>query len=174
MRTILSGMGRPALPLGTHGKIGFTVDDGPPRRVRARTYMRDFDGVVRQVTKFGPSKAAAERALKLALRDRVAPGQSDITGETRVDVLANRWLAELPADRSPNTRETYTYVIARHVAPAVGALRVREMSTPAVDRVLRAVTEQFWARGREDDPQRAVRDVPAGGAARRDGDQSGA
>ena len=173
-RTILSGMGRPALPLGTHGKIGFTVDDGPPRRVRARTYMRDFDGVVRQVTKFGPSKAAAERALKLALRDRVAPGQSDITGETRVDVLANRWLAELPADRSPNTRETYTYVIARHIAPAVGALRVREMSTPAVDRVLRAVTASSGPGGREDDPQRAVRDVPARSAARRDGDQSGA
>ena len=44
-------------------------------RVRARTHFRDFDGVARQVTKFAASKAAAERALKLALRDRSAPGQ---------------------------------------------------------------------------------------------------
>jgi integrase len=133
-------MGRPALPLGTHGKIGFTVIDGQPPRVRARTYMRDFDGVVRQVTKFGPSKAAAERALKLALRDRVAPGQSDITGETKVEVLAGRWLAALPADRSPNTLSVYASVVSNHVVPKVGALRVREMSTPAVDRVLGDVT----------------------------------
>ena len=104
--------------------------------------MRDFDGVVRQVTKFGPSKAAAERALKTALRDRVAPGQSDITGETKVDTLANRWLAELPADHSPNTREAYASVVANHVVPRVGALRVREVSTPAVDRTLREVTAQ--------------------------------
>ena len=132
-------MGRPPLPLGTHGKIGFTVDPGPPQRVRARTYVRDFDGAVRQVTKFGRSKAAAERALKLALRDRVPPGQSDVTGETKVEVLGRRWLEELPADRSPSTRQAYSYVLDNYVIPVLGALRVREVSTPAVDRTLRAV-----------------------------------
>lgn len=133
-------MGRPTLPLGTHGKIGFTVDAGPPRRVRARAYFRDLDGAVRQVTKFGPSKAAAERALKLALRDRVTPGQSDITGETKVEILAQRWLCELPADRSANTRQAYSYVLDNYVIPTVGALRVREVGTPAIDRALKAIT----------------------------------
>ena len=132
-------MGRPALPLGTHGKIGFTVAASSPNRVRARTYFRDLDGKVRQVTKFGSSKAAAERALKLALRDRVAPGQSDITGETKVDVLGRRWLDELPSDRSPNTRQTYLYVLENYVIPTVGALRVREVSTPAIDRTLKMI-----------------------------------
>ena len=60
------------------------------------------------MTKFGPSKAAAERALKLALRDRATPGQSDITGETKLEVLGRRWLDELPADRSANTRQAYS------------------------------------------------------------------
>jgi integrase len=104
--------------------------------------MRDFDGAIRQVTKFGPSKAAAERALKLALRDRVAPGQSDVTGETRVEDLGKRWLQDLPADRSTGTRQTYTYVLTKYVIPAVGALRVREVSTPAIDRTLKAISSQ--------------------------------
>jgi hypothetical protein len=65
--------------------------------------------VTRQVTKFGPSKASAERAVKLALRDRTAPGQSEITAETRVAMLGKRWLEDLPADaariRGKRTRE---------------------------------------------------------------------
>lgn len=132
-------MGRPPLPLGTHGKIGFNVDAGPPQRVRARTYFRDLDGVVRQVTKYGLSKAAAERALKLALRDRIMPGQSDITAETRIETLAQRWLEDLPADRSANTRQMYTYVVGNYVIPALGALRVREVTTPVIDRTLKTV-----------------------------------
>jgi integrase len=132
-------MGRPPLAVGTHGKIGFTVDTGPPLRVRARTHFRDFDGVTRQVTKFGASKAAAERALKLAIRDRNAPGQSEITGETRISVLGQRWLEDLPADRSTNTRQTYAYALDSYVLPGLGALRVREVRTPTVDRLLKTV-----------------------------------
>ncbi|HEX2306915.1 MAG TPA: tyrosine-type recombinase/integrase [Jatrophihabitantaceae bacterium] len=133
-------MGRPPLPVGTHGKIGFTTEAGPPRRVRARTYFRDFDGRVRQVTRFGPSKVAAERKLVLALRDRMTPNRSDITADTRMDVLGRRWFDELPADRSTSTRQVYSYVLENYVIPEISALRVREVSTPAVDRVLKAIT----------------------------------
>ena len=91
------------------------------------------------MTKFGPSKAAAERALKLTLRDRIAPGQSDIVGETKVEMLGRRWLNELPSDRSPIT-QTYLYVLENYVIPTVGALRVREVNTPAVDRTLKIVS----------------------------------
>lgn len=135
-------MGRPRLPVGTHGTIGFTIVAGPPRRVRARTYFRDYDGTVGQVTKFGPSKAAAERALKLALRDRATPGQSDITAETKLEVLGRRWLEDLPAEGSANTRQAYSYVLSSYVIPSVGALRVREVGTPAVDRTLKAISVQ--------------------------------
>ncbi|HEY3737594.1 MAG TPA: tyrosine-type recombinase/integrase, partial [Jatrophihabitans sp.] len=133
-------MGRPPLPIGTHGTIGFSVEDGPPRRVRARTHFRDLDGAVRQVTKYGTSKAAAERALKQSLLTRSAPGLSDIGGDTKIAVLAERWLDELPADRSANTRQTYAYVMANYVVPTLGALRVREVTTPAIDRTLKTIS----------------------------------
>ena len=55
-------MGRPPLPLGTSGKILFaTLPNG---RVKARVKFRDYGGRVRLVSKVGPSRAAAERALK--------------------------------------------------------------------------------------------------------------
>jgi hypothetical protein len=110
-------MGRPTLPLG---KISFTVVAGARTRVWARTYLRDLDVEVRQITTFGPSKAAAERALKLALRDRITPGQSDITGESKVELLGRRWLDESPSDRSPNTKQTYLYVLENYVIPHRG------------------------------------------------------
>ena len=60
-------MGRPPLPLGTHGAIRcYKVDSG----YRARTLARDYDGRTRAVERWGKTKGAAERALKLAVRDR--------------------------------------------------------------------------------------------------------
>jgi len=102
-----------------------------------RTQFRDFDGVTRQLAKFGPRTASAERALKLALRDRSAPGQSEINAETGAAVLGKRWLDDLPADRSTNTRQTYAYVLDDYVLPGPGAPRVREVRTPTVDRLLK-------------------------------------
>ena len=65
-------MGRPPLPLGTSGKVLFaTLPNG---RVKARVKFRDYDGRVRLVSKVGPSRAAAERALKAELTGRQAPG----------------------------------------------------------------------------------------------------
>ena len=62
------GLGRPPLPLGTFGKIGFV--DQPNGQVQARAKFRDYDGRVRLVAKSGRSRAAAERALKAELTDR--------------------------------------------------------------------------------------------------------
>jgi hypothetical protein len=132
-------MGLPSLPVGTHGTIGFTVDPGPPRHVRARTHFRDVDGVVRQVTKFGPSKAAGERALKLALRDRCAWAVRHL-GRNQGRGPGSAVAGGAAVGSAPNTRQAYSYVLSDYVIPAVGALRVREVSTPAVDRTLSAVS----------------------------------
>lgn len=61
-------VGRPPLPLGTFGKIGFV--DQPNGQIQARAKFRDYDGRVRLVAKSGRSRAAAERALKAELTDR--------------------------------------------------------------------------------------------------------
>ena len=52
-------------------------------------------------------------------------------------MLGKRWLDDLPADRSTNTRQTYAYVLDDYVLPGPGALRAREVRTPTVDRLLK-------------------------------------
>ena len=61
--------------------------------------------------------------------------------------MAQLWLAEIEhavdaGSKSPSTLDTYRTIYQRHVKPAMGALRVREVDTPVVDRVLAAITQK--------------------------------
>jgi integrase len=135
-------MPRPPLPLGTYGKIKSWQEGGV---WLARAKFRDFDGVVRLVKRSGKTKAAAERALRAALVERQAPvKQSIITAQATIEKVAELWLAEIEqavnsGSKSPSTLDAYRTIYHRHVRPALGALRVREVDTPAVDRVLAAI-----------------------------------
>lgn len=86
-------MPRPPLPIGSHGKI--TSYEEGPKRWRAYTKFRDYDGVTRRVARSGRTKAAAERNLKAALAKRGKVTSGDITAETKVIVVAERYLAEV-------------------------------------------------------------------------------
>ncbi len=94
------------------------------------------------VKRSGKSKAAAERALRAALAERQAPTtEGQVTPDTRFAKVAELWFAEVEravdgGQRSPGTLDTYRYVYRAHVQPALGELRVREVTTPAVDRAL--------------------------------------
>jgi integrase len=137
-------MARPPLPVGTYGKISiYPYAAG----YRARTLYRDYDGVTRRVERHGHTKGVAERALRLALRDRVHVGAgADITPDTKLAVLAEMWFAEVSRlDRSPGTLRAYRERLDRQVIPSLGALRVRELSTGTVDRHLRAVRDKHGA-----------------------------
>ena len=80
------GIGRPPLSVGTIGKIRLYKF---PTGYRARALVRDFDGRTREVERTRPSKGAAERALKEAVRDRTHSNVgTDITPHTRVKALA--------------------------------------------------------------------------------------
>src|SRR4051812_27431280 len=98
------GMGRPPLALGTAGSIRIYKTGAG---YRARVLVRDYDGRIRHFERRAPTKTAAERALKLALRDR-APDQSrgEITGDSRVSALAEAWYESL-SDLSPITMQAY-------------------------------------------------------------------
>ena len=129
-------MARPALPVGTHGKIKVWQEG---KTFIARTKFRDTDGVVRFVKRSGRSKAAAERALKSALVDRQAPIAGRVTPETRLAKVAEVYFEELEravdnGDRSPGTLDTYRVIYRGHVLPLVGELRVREATTQASTR----------------------------------------
>ena len=131
-------MGRPQLPLGTYGKIR-TYPHGPG--FRAMTSYRDYDGVTRSVQRHGKTRAAAERELTTALRDRAHydAGQS-ITPNTKLSVVAELYWAEIrDSTRSPSTMEAYRGRIDHQVLPALGEVRLREVSVGLVDRHLSAV-----------------------------------
>jgi integrase len=129
-------VGRPHLELGTHGRVRVYAD---PAGHRAVCLFRDWDGVTRQVQRQAKTKGAAERALALALRDRGRSGIGhEITPDTKVAELAEKWFSELEG-KSPSTVQAYRDRLDRQVLPALGNVRVREISVGLVDRHLAAV-----------------------------------
>jgi hypothetical protein len=93
---------RPPLALGTYGRIS-TSPYGTG--YWARTLYRDYDGVTRRVEKHGRTKGSAERALRVALRDRVhVEAGAEITPDTKISVLGEVWFVGISSqDRSPGT-----------------------------------------------------------------------
>ncbi|WP_157475792.1 hypothetical protein [Parafrankia sp. EUN1f] len=138
--------GRPPLGLGTYGEIRtYKMESG---RYKARTLYRDFDGVTRPVARNGASKNAAEAALKSHLRDRVweAGAESEITSNSRVEALADAWWAEFSTqDKSPGTFRLYRDRLDNQIIPALGKLRVRELTTGAANRHISTVSENNGA-----------------------------
>lgn len=134
--------GRPPLPVGTFGSI--SVRQVTPKRHRARTRFRDFDGRVREVVRFGESAAGAQRNLKASLVDRVEESSgTDITRSTKVADLAAAWLEEVAeSDLAGSTKLRYAEIVESFVVPGLGALRVSELTVAAVDRHLRTITQR--------------------------------
>jgi hypothetical protein len=132
-------VGRPPLPLGTSGKVLFaTLPNG---RVKARVKFRDYDGRVRLVSKVGPSRAAAERALKAECTSRQAPGGvGALTAATRMATLADAWI-EADHGWSTGTQRTYRSVVSKQVKPAFGQLCIREVTPGVVSRALSAIAK---------------------------------
>ena len=111
---------------------------------RARARFRDVDGVTRPVERVGATRAAAINNLRTALRDRQwsAPG-GEITSDATVRAVAAVWLRELDeSDRAIRTKVTYRDVWTRHIDPAVGALRLRDLRVSRVDAVIRELRER--------------------------------
>src|SRR3954451_9815896 len=132
-------MGRPPLPVGTFGKIGFLLLSSGEIQARAR--FRDFDGHTRLVSKTGATRAAAERSLKTELAARRGPGGAGVvTASSRVSVLIEAWLA---ADHgwSTGTERTYRSVIRTSVLPAFGQLTLQEVTPGRVGRALTAIAK---------------------------------
>jgi integrase len=132
-------MGRPGLALGTAGKMRLHVT---PSGHRAVAWYRDYDGKCRQVERHAKTKAAAEAALRLALRDRARFDLGgDITPNTRVNVLAEAWFAGCK-NLSPTTMQAYRNRLDQQVLPGLGNLRVRELSVGTIERHLRLIADK--------------------------------
>jgi integrase len=142
-------MARPPLPVGTHGKI--TVYPAGRGRYRARCRYRHYDGRVYPVERYGSTRTKAELRLREAIRDWTAPTTGAVIGsDTKFAEVARRWMADLERDaeqghRSWGTVDTYRSRLTTAVLPAVGELRVREVTTPVCDRLCRQVRDQHSA-----------------------------
>ncbi|GAA3624679.1 site-specific integrase [Kineosporia mesophila] len=135
-------MPREPLPLGSYGTIRVRpVGDG----FLARTLFRDFDGVVRQVRRQAKTKTAAQNALKKALAERQTPFKgARLTRDSPFSAAAEVWMEglikkEIEEERSSETLRVYGSVYKNHVAPALDAVRLREVTTPLVDQILSAI-----------------------------------
>ena len=116
-------MSRPPLPIGTWGSISTRVEKadakGKPVRYLSKANFRDHDGHVRDVTAFGKTKTAAERALLKKLQDRARTNQSgQLTAMPKINHLLDLWKKRfegLVADgkRSPTSLDTYRRALKR-------------------------------------------------------------
>jgi integrase len=134
-------MARPAMPVGTWGKI--RTEKLGPNRFCARARFRDYDGKTRDVEATGPTGPAAVRALKVKLRDRTTPSDGEISRDTLVGTLGDRWIEEILAEErlAAQTVHRYQTSLRTAILPALGNLRIRETSVGRLDRFLRAIAE---------------------------------
>ena len=142
-------MARAPLPIGSWGLIRTYPVKAPgeskPKRYRAMADYRDFDGVTRLVEASGRTATQASQNLRMRLQARTrASGHGELTGMSRFSDAAVMWAArvqEMVADgrRSPGTFETYERQLRNHVLPAMGEVRLGEVSTPLVDKVVTSI-----------------------------------
>lgn len=137
-------MGRPRNPPGTWGKV-WVSDNGAPYKARAR--IRDWNGDLVPIARFGQTKTAARNALLAALRDYQATARgAHIDPSTPVKELAEMWLRDGKKTNgetwSTNTAETYQYVVANEVIPALGGIQVRELKPALINRAIAKVSER--------------------------------
>jgi len=131
-------MGRPPLPVGTFGKIRFEVLGR--HRVQAGASFRDLDGRRRYVVRFGQSRAQAERRLREALRDRSSAETPPVPVDSRLSAMAAHWLADVDgSELAAGTKRLYRFAVHAYVLPGLGELRLREITVPAIDRLLASV-----------------------------------
>jgi integrase len=140
------------MPIGSWGLIRtYPVahdNRGKPTRFRAMALFRDFDGVTRSVQARGRTATQASQSLRLRLQSRsLAGGQGELTGLSRFAAAADVWLSrmdELVAEgrRSPGTVETYRRQLRNHVIPAIGEVRLGEVTPPMADRVIGRIKVQ--------------------------------
>ncbi|MBB2943212.1 integrase [Actinoplanes lutulentus] len=134
-------MARPPLPIGTYGAI--RTEQVGPNRFRARTRFRDYDGKTRDVEATDVSSPAAIRALKVKLRDRAIPNDDEISRDTRASSLSEKWIEELTDEEriAPQTIDRYRGTLRTAILPALGELRIREVTVGRLDRFLREIAK---------------------------------
>ncbi len=128
--------GRAPLPIGTSGQVSYS---GPKGQITALARFRDFDGVTRRVSAQGTSRAAADSALKEKLKARTHLGGLELTRDSTIKELSERWLPTLT--QSQSTRDSYGQKVERYILPGMGAWRLWEATTGRCEAFLRTLQQ---------------------------------
>ena len=138
-------MARPSTQVGSWGKI--RRSELPSGLWEASARFRDYDGKTREVTATGSTGAAAERRLVAALLDRAKRSDGDVTAEMRVKQLSALWLEEVTDEGRlrQQTIDRYRGIVVHSIDPALGDLRLREVTVSTADRFLKAYAKDHPA-----------------------------
>lgn len=178
-------MGRPQLPMGHHGKITITTEHLDPEtgawvvgkptskrtpvRYTARCRVRDLDGVTRAVKATADTAGEAQRRAQEKVRDRATPGGGDLTRATRMADLAAAWLVGMGEGKvEGTTADVYRRAVRAYLLPALGDLRVWEVTVPVGRPGARSGPAGARLRQREDQQDVPAPDARPGRAARGD------
>ncbi len=108
--------------------------------MRARARFRDFDGTCRTVSRWGATSAEAESLLVAAIEERAVFPAGDWTGGTRLAAAIDLWRADLEAGSlAAATRQLYEAAARLYVRPALGEVRLGELTPAVIDRALTMV-----------------------------------
>lgn len=129
-------MARQRIPVGGHGEISYRTLGR--RQVRARAWVRDTDGRLRDVTREGTSKADARDRLLDAIRCRPGFSDANLSRDSTLAALADVWLEQVSrqvddGERAPNTLRVYRCAVEQHIRPRIGGLRLGEATVARVD-----------------------------------------
>lgn len=140
--------GRPPLEIGTYGHIADPWQTASGAW-QTKTRFRDSDGVTRPVTATGDTPAKAKSNLKAKLLERKAHtnGTGELTRESPLSDLVEKWLESLEAKRrsvvgsregslADDTVDGYIELARKILIPGLGAVRLRELNTQRCDTYL--------------------------------------
>jgi integrase len=135
-------MPRPRLAPGEHGDPWLVAL--PNGRFRAVVRVRDRDGRAREVSATGDTKGAAKRALMRKVQTRNAPTTFGVTANMTIEDLGKFWLAHRSRTGNarsrrplaPQTLATYEASLRGLIVPALGGVRVGEVSVGLLETVL--------------------------------------
>ncbi|NVM96127.1 site-specific integrase [Arthrobacter sp. AETb3-4] len=99
-----------------------------------------MDGVLRLVEARGPSSAAAQRNIQVKLKERQTPRYGIVTAKDRINTLIDVFLVEMEAsDKADRTKDKYSYCVKKYIKPALGSVRISEVTSGVVDHFIRTL-----------------------------------
>lgn len=131
--------GRPKLPLGTWGNIGYSTTAAGT--IEARATVRHVNGKSSRVKARGKSKSAARQRLleKLADVTTVTDGGS-LTRTSTVAALMSAWIDSRRGEVRQQSLDRYETSVNLHIVPAFGDMRVNEVTPAFLDTYVRSLS----------------------------------